>query len=53
MLKTKNTVKDIRDLGKYRFDTTHYITLKSGVRRESDSGRVVVSSTNTIKKPKK
>ena len=43
--KEKNTLS----LSSYKFKTTDYVILKSGTRRDSDSGRLV--SKNSDKRP--
>jgi hypothetical protein len=54
MAKSRATLKVLqRDLAKYKFDTSTYIVLDSGVRRDSASGKLVLSKSSAKIDPKK
>jgi hypothetical protein len=40
MLKEKASVKSIKNLSSYQFDTSQYIIFKEGARRESGTGKL-------------
>lgn len=41
MLKGNNTVKTIQNLSTYKFDTSGYVVLKDGIKRDSSTGMYV------------
>ena len=57
MSKGNNAVKTLKDLSNYKFDTSSYIILKDGLRREASTGNFInsksVVSTTSVQKSKK
>jgi len=44
--KTKNTKTKKPSLSSYKFKTSDYVIMKSGTRRDANSGRLISSDTN-------
>ena len=54
MLKGNNPAKTLQNLSKHRFDTSGYVVLKDGVRREASTGQFsnAKSSPASVTAPK-
>ncbi len=55
MARAKSALKDTYErLSNYKFDTSNYVVLDTGVRRDAVTGKLVISNTAGRKeKPKK
>ena len=47
MLKGNNTIKTLQNLSKHKFDTSGYVVLKDGVRREASTGQFLNTKNNS------
>ena len=47
MLKGSNTIKTLQNLSKHKFDTSGYVVLKDGVRREASTGQFLNTKGNS------